>query len=491
MISIEDKIIKHQEKFANNCLFHPTDAVEDSWGKHIIDTFAKDNAINTIRIYTMFEDIVYMDEEKKLQYDFRVNDLRLDYLVDNGFNIMLAYAAVPNCISEVEQYTSVSFNKTRYKGKMFNTSQPKDYKLWEEVCYEYTKHIVDRYGIETVSKWYLQCFNEPDLHLFFLNQLGENSGNMIRLKEYCKMYKAFTNALLRVSDKLNIGGPALAGNLEFLEGFLNYVKEDSLRLDYIALHNYGTHPDMILSGELPIKVSNIMDNHKKYMAVIEKCGFSKVKVVYDEWGAVSHGFYNVEKCPEMIMRETEKMAAFFIKMVYDMMNVSEVSPMMMICLSGQHEMKTDFSGFRNFFTLNFIKKPIYNANILVSKTEENLLEYTCDTENVYVIPTKGEQKYAVLIVYCNDTLDADLPEKRETVKFNNIIDKNVSVYKIDKCNTNPYELYKTMNTDVLTDEQISLLRNEGQLKCETFIAKENSIDIKITANSVVLLEIAL
>ena len=106
---------------------------------------------------------------------------------------------------------------------------------------------------------------------------------------------------------------------------------------------------MNLSGELPIKVSNIMDNHKKYMAVIEKCGFSKVKVVYDEWGAVSHGFYNVEKCLEMIMRETEKMAAFFIKMVYDMMNVSEVSPMMMICLSGQHEMKTDFSGFRNFF----------------------------------------------------------------------------------------------------------------------------------------------
>ena len=41
---------------------------------------------------------------------------------------------------------------------------------------------------------------------------------------------------------------------------------------------------MNLSGELPIKVSNIMDNHKKYMAVIEKCGFSKVKVVYDEWG---------------------------------------------------------------------------------------------------------------------------------------------------------------------------------------------------------------
>ena len=89
MIKISEKILKKQENFWNNALFHPTDAVEDSWGKRIIDRFAEDKSINTIRIYTMFEDIVYEDMEGNLCYDFRVNDLRLDYLVENGFNILL------------------------------------------------------------------------------------------------------------------------------------------------------------------------------------------------------------------------------------------------------------------------------------------------------------------------------------------------------------------------------------------------------------------
>ena len=93
----------------------------------------------------------------------------MDYLIEKGYDVLLAYAAMPDCIAlSMNSKTSVSFNKTRYKGKMFNTSPPKDYALWEEVCYQYTKHIVERYGIERVSKWHMQCFNEPDIPFFFM-----------------------------------------------------------------------------------------------------------------------------------------------------------------------------------------------------------------------------------------------------------------------------------------------------------------------------------
>ena len=82
MITIENTILKKQKNFWNNCLFHPTDAVEDPWGRKILDRMAKDGSIHSIRIYTMFEDIVYLDEDGNLAYDFRLNDLRLDYLVE-------------------------------------------------------------------------------------------------------------------------------------------------------------------------------------------------------------------------------------------------------------------------------------------------------------------------------------------------------------------------------------------------------------------------
>lgn len=68
MIKIENKILKKQPKFWNHALFHPTDAVEDPWGKRILDRMSDDGAIKTIRIYSMFEDIVYTDENGNLCY---------------------------------------------------------------------------------------------------------------------------------------------------------------------------------------------------------------------------------------------------------------------------------------------------------------------------------------------------------------------------------------------------------------------------------------
>ena len=229
-------------------MFHPTDAVEDAWGKRILDRMSKDKAIDTIRIYAMLEDIVYIDMNGQLAYDFRVSDLRLDYLVECGYNLIISYGGIPECISDCKHdMTSVSKNKTRYKGKMWNTSPPKDYTLWEEVCYIYTKHIVERYGIERVSEWRISCFNEPDLNWFFMaNTPQENIEE--RVSEYCKLYEGFSKGIERVSNKIVYGGPAWASIVPFLEAFLKYVKENKIRLDFISMHNYGTDTGKLNKG---------------------------------------------------------------------------------------------------------------------------------------------------------------------------------------------------------------------------------------------------
>ena len=54
MIKIKNKILRKQPKFWNHALFHPTDAVEDPWGKRILDRMSDDGAIKTIRIYSIF-----------------------------------------------------------------------------------------------------------------------------------------------------------------------------------------------------------------------------------------------------------------------------------------------------------------------------------------------------------------------------------------------------------------------------------------------------
>ncbi len=37
MIQIHQSVLRRQKNFWNNCLFHPTDAVEDPWGRRILD----------------------------------------------------------------------------------------------------------------------------------------------------------------------------------------------------------------------------------------------------------------------------------------------------------------------------------------------------------------------------------------------------------------------------------------------------------------------
>jgi len=495
MIRIQKHVLKKQPNFWNHCLFHPTDAVEDAWGKRILDRMADDKAIRAVRIYTMFEDIVYLDENGKLCYDFRVSDLRLDYLIEKGYDLLLAFGGIPDCIaSDPNNKSSVSKNKTRYKGKMWNASPPYDYALWEEICYEYTKHLVERYGIERVSNWRMQCFNEPDIRLFFFSQYDGSVENTMtyRFPAYCKLYKAFENSIRRVSDQIMIGGPALAYTKEFLGAFLDYVRQNNLKIDFISLHNYGTNPVAINEGHETIDVRNSTEKQQKYINIIREHGFAHLPIVVDEWGMSAAGYHNREECPALMARENEVFSSYFVKLIYELIHADYEVDMLCICLSGQHEMVEDFSGFRNFFTLNFIAKPIYNAYILASKLREKLLQVNCETPNLFVIPTKNDNNdYAVLLTYSADSFEEDLPASQETLSFTeDVIGKTVTVWCIDKEHTNPYRLYQKMGSETPNVDQITQLREEGRLKpLSKYVADSNELSLTLTANAVYLITV--
>ena len=498
MIKIGNTIIKSQPNFWNNCIFHPTDAIEDSWGRRILDRISEDKSIDTVRIYNMFEDIVYIDGNGDIAYDFRANDLRLDYLTEKGFDVLIAYSFTPECIAtNTRAVSSVSKNKTRYKGKMINTSMPNSLDIWEDMCYQYTKHIVERYGIERVSKWHLHCWNEPDIASFFLSDLPDTLSDderlEIRTREYCKLYERFERALRMVDEGLHFGGPALAYKLPLLEGFLKFVKEKKLRLDYIAVHNYsrkgaGTFID---NPNAKFSVEDWIKQQNDYQQILDKYGFSDTEIVVDEWGMASHGFYNVEECPPFIARETEIFSSYYAKLVCEIIRNNLKMEKLMICLSGQHEMVTDFSGFRNFFTLNFIAKPIYSAYVLGSRLHRGLLSYECDNDKIFVVPTRSDDgKYSVFMTYSDDGFAENLPETEQELVFDeSLIGKKATVWCIDKHNNNPYRMYERMGKPEMTDELIRTLKKEGNVKpTAEFEIKEN-IKLRFEANAVYLVEI--
>ncbi len=491
MIKIGNEVIRKVQKFWNHCLFHPTDAIEDPWGKRILDRMAEDGSIGTVRIYAMLEDIVYRDEEGALQYDFRLSDLRLDYMVEKGYDLIIAYGGMPDCLAESTAFKRASaFNATRYKGKMWNTSPPAKIEEWEALCREYTKHLVERYGIERVSKWRVHCFNEPDIPSFFMSQLPAGHEEE-RSAAYNEMYAAFVRATADRYPSLTVGGPALANKTLFLDYFLQYVRKNDLRLDYIALHNYGTGPKFLKEGTQKITVQNNINRHEGYMDIIRKNGFEKTEIVIDEWGIATRGFANRLECPELMFRETEVMSSYYAKLIRKLLDTGYDMSLLAICLSGQHEMTEDFSGFRNFFTLNFIAKPIYNAHLLSAWLGTELVSCKTQNENLFVIPTKTEKGYRVMMTYSSENFLEDIPALTEAPEFcEDITGKTVTVWCIDKSHTNPYRLFEKMGSpEAPTAEQLTILRQEGALKpVAQYTAAGNAVEpILLTPNCLYLI----
>jgi beta-xylosidase len=348
---------------------------------------------------------------------------------------------------------------------------------------------VDRYGIETVEKWRCQCFNEPDISIFFLSELPRDAVEM-RLLEYCKLYEAFERGVRRVSDRIRIGGPALAHRQPFLEGFLDHVKEKSLKLYFISLHSYGTSPEMLNDGSRPFCVGSLMEKYHGYFETIRTHGFGETPILIDEWGMASAGFYNREECPALMARESEVFSAYFVKLIHDLIHSDMSMELLAICLSGQHEMTEDFSGFRNFFTLNFIKKPIYNAHILASKLGDMLLQAE-DREDLYVIPTKNEKgDYAVLLSYSSENFQEDLPTLSETVSFEeDIADRRVTVYCIDKSHTNPYRMWERAGKPQMTEALLKDLREEGAPRPLKVQKGSEPITLSLTPNATYLITV--
>ena len=70
---------------------------------------------------------------------------------------------------------------------------------WHDLCKALVQHLVERYGLEEIQKWYFEVWNEPNLYRGFLE--GTKS-------DYFRLYKESVLAVKEVHPSLKVGGPA-------------------------------------------------------------------------------------------------------------------------------------------------------------------------------------------------------------------------------------------------------------------------------------------
>ena len=90
--------------------------------------------------------------------------------------------------------------------------------------------MLGRYG-EEVYEWPIEVWNEPNLPGFWYKA---------DMQEYFKLFKTTFEAIKAFDQRFKVGGPAICGvmDAEWIKGFLDFCKENSLKPDYITRHHY-------------------------------------------------------------------------------------------------------------------------------------------------------------------------------------------------------------------------------------------------------------
>jgi xylan 1,4-beta-xylosidase len=93
----------------------------------------------------------------------------------------------------------------------------------------FAQHLVDRYGIDEVSQWYFEVWNEPNIDFW---------NGIPRQRSYFDLYDHTARDLKKVNPRLRVGGPATAA-ARWVKDFLKYTADNHVPIDFVSTHGYG------------------------------------------------------------------------------------------------------------------------------------------------------------------------------------------------------------------------------------------------------------
>lgn len=174
------------------------------------------------RFHAIFDDemkVVQRNEKTgKLVFQWHEVDQVYDALLKLGIKPFVELNPMPKVMASGVQ-TMFNYN--------MNVTPPKSNEEWGYLVETFTRHLVERYGIDEVRSWYFEVWNEPNLGGFWGGTQAD----------YWELYKASALAVKKVDAHIRIGGPASSkGN--WVKEIITYTSKNNLPLDFVSTHLY-------------------------------------------------------------------------------------------------------------------------------------------------------------------------------------------------------------------------------------------------------------
>ena len=177
-----------------------------------------------IRFHAILHDEVGVyDEDARGSpiYNFSYADQIYDGLLENGVRPFVELSFMPGKLAASQIVHSFWYRPV--------VSLPKSWEKWGDLITHLAQHLVDRYGIDEVSQWYFEVWNEPNLNFW--------AGDP-REETYFQLYDVTARALKSVSPRIRVGGPATA-QAAWVDRFIRHVFENRVPADFVSTHVYG------------------------------------------------------------------------------------------------------------------------------------------------------------------------------------------------------------------------------------------------------------
>jgi xylan 1,4-beta-xylosidase len=178
-----------------------------------------------VRFHAILHDEVGVyneDEHGNAVYNFAYVDQIYDGLLQNGVKPLVEISFMPKKLA----FNPDALHPFWYKP---NVSPTKSYEKWDDLIRHFAQHLVDRYGIEEVSTWYFEVWNEPNIDFW---------GGIPRQKSYFELYDHTATALKSVNPRIRVGGPATAA-AAWVDDFLKHASDKNIPVDFVSTHAYA------------------------------------------------------------------------------------------------------------------------------------------------------------------------------------------------------------------------------------------------------------
>jgi len=310
-------------------------------------------------------------------YDWKIVDRIFDTFQEQGVKPLVEVGFMPEALSAHPQPYRHSFPQAGiFTGWAY---PPKDYRKWEELAFQFAKHLRDRYGDEQVKTWLWEVWNEPDIEYW--------KGTR---EEFFKLYDYAAAGILRAIPYARIGGPDTTGAAgknaaEFLRAVLEHCSrganaatgEHGAPLSFISFHPKGAPQWKIDHVEMGL--GRLLQSVQKGFAVL--AGFPEWKntpVILGEWDPEGCAACSAKNHPENAYRNGNLYAAYTAEALKDTVMLAKhigVNLVGVVTWSFEFEEQPYFEGFRELAT-NGVDKPVLNTFRMLGMMGEQRLKLT-------------------------------------------------------------------------------------------------------------------